>query len=137
MNAKGITPRPIFRDLRSAKLAIPMVILAAGLVQAAGLRESDTQLSAAQTEAAIAGQVIEFYDGSAAHYGPGDAYAYVYAPGDPPFVGRYEARDGGQVCVEFENGFSRCDIYVEADGRLVLIIADGTRFPVREVRAME
>ena len=47
-----------------------------------------------------------------------------------------ELRDDGSgvVCSAFDNGFSRCDMYVDDGARLVLITEDGTRFPVREVR---
>ncbi|MDU8943992.1 hypothetical protein [Ovoidimarina sediminis] len=66
-----------------------------------------------------------------ARYGPGEGYSYTYADGLEPFMGTYVAGPGGDVCVMFESGRGRCDTYVEAGGRMVLIIADGTRFPVR------
>jgi hypothetical protein len=102
-------------------------------VAAQGMREDDQILSIAELDGALSGQIVEFYDGSKARYMPDRGYSYTYQEGDPPFVGTYEPRDDSQVCVEFDNGLTRCDMYVMAGEHLVLIIADGTRFPVRTV----
>jgi hypothetical protein len=80
---------------------------------------------------------MEFFDGSTAAYAGDGAYRYVYAPDDPPFVGVWAAGEGGEVCVTFDTGRSRCDTYVENGGRLVLIIANGDRYPVRAVTGAE
>mgnify|MGYP001798216536 CR=1 FL=1 len=100
---------------------------------AQGVRDSDTRLSADETRAKLAEQVVEFFDGSKARYGGDGAYAYTYTDDGPAFRGTYVANDGGEVCVGFDNGFDRCDTYVLSGDRLVLIIADGTRFPARSV----
>ena len=100
---------------------------------AQGLRPDDVLFSAGELEARLSGNTVEFFDGSKARYGSDGAYSYTYTDDDPPFLGAFTTTDGGEVCVAFDNGFSRCDTYVEANGRLVLIIADGTRFPARSV----
>lgn len=102
-------------------------------VAAQGIRDDEKTLNIIELDGALSGQAVEFYDGSKARYMSDRGYSYTYQEGEPPFVGTYEPRDDSQVCVEFDNGFSRCDMYVMAGERLVLIIADGTRFPVRTV----
>ena len=98
---------------------------------AQGIRDTDTRIGDGEIADLLSGQVIEFFDGSKAAYGADGAYSYTYNADTEPFRGTYEAKAGGEVCVLFDNGFSRCDTYVLAGDRLVLIVADGTRFPVR------
>lgn len=122
--------------------ALPLVAVACAALwaQAAatqGIRPTDRLLTTGETAAALSGQAVEFFDGSVARYGPGDAYSYAYRDGDPPFRGTWAAAGDGRVCVTFENGFDRCDTYVMGGGRLVLIIADGTRFPVRRIAPLD
>ncbi len=81
----------------------------------------------------LSGQVVQFFDGSKARYGSDGSYAYTYTDDQEPFVGTYSAAEGGEVCVTFDNGFSRCDTFVLSGDRLTLIIEDGTRFPVQRV----
>ncbi|MEM9341840.1 MAG: hypothetical protein AAGA87_02225 [Pseudomonadota bacterium] len=115
---------------------IRLVLLFALISPAAaaqGVRDTDARLTASEIEAKLAGRVLEFFDGSKARYRADGGYAYTYTDEGPPFQGTYSARDEGEVCVVFDNGFDRCDTYVLSGDRLVLIIADGTRFPVRSV----
>ncbi len=100
---------------------------------AQGVRASDTLLSETDTMDRLSGQVVEFFDGSKARYARDGRYAYTYTDDQDPFTGTFTASDGGVVCVTFENGFARCDTYVLSGERLVLIIEDGTRFPVERV----
>jgi len=117
----------------SLTLLMAVLSVLACPVAAQGIRDDDRSLNIIELDGALSGQVVEFYDGSKARYMPDRGYSYTYREGEPPFVGTYEPHDDGQVCVEFDNGFSRCDMYVMAGEQLVLIIADGTRFPVRTV----
>lgn len=73
---------------------------------------------------------IGFHDGGKSVYGPGAQYAYVYSDGRP-VPGVYRIADDASVCVDFDNGWSRCDLYVTNGGRLILITEDGDRFPVK------
>jgi len=100
---------------------------------AQGVRDNDRRLNAAEITDMLSGRIVEFHDGSKSRYGADGSYAYTYADGEPPFVGAYTAGDDGRVCVSFENGAARCDHYVMDGTRLILVIADGTRFPVRSL----
>lgn len=79
----------------------------------------------------LSGQVIEFFDGSKSRYDVDGSYGYTYTDDGPVWRGRYETFDDSRVCVDFDNGSARCDLFVQDGQRLVLITADGTRFPVR------
>ena len=103
----------------------------ASAASAQGVRDSDILLDADEMASALSGHVVEFFDGSKSHYAADGAYRYTYTDGEPPFRGTYEVNDQSGVCVTFDNGFSRCDMFVRSGERLVLIIDDGTRFPVR------
>ena len=48
-----------------------------------------------------------------------------------PRGGRYTISDDSTVCIDFDNGFSRCDMYVRSGEKLVLLTEDGLRFPIR------
>ena len=98
-----------------------------------GQRPDDVRFSSADLTGALAGRTVEFFDGSKARYGTDGSYAYTYTDDDPPFIGQFTTDDESRVCVVFDNGFDRCDTFVRSNGRLVLIIEDGTRFPARTV----
>jgi hypothetical protein len=118
----------------AARLALPIAgVLLASTAAGQGMRDGDAVFGAAELSQLLAGTTLEFHDDSRARYGPDGAYEYRYRPGDPPFRGTWETRDG-DVCVTFDNGFDRCDTIVRAAGRLVLITEDGLRFPVRRQR---
>lgn len=105
--------------------------------QILGQRASDAIYTADGLTQAISGTVVEFYDGSRARYDTDGAYSYTYQEGDPPFVGTWTVRDVGEVCVTFENGSARCDHFVRSGDRMVLIIANGDRYPVRTKATLE
>lgn len=115
--------------MRGLGLGLVLACAATGAL-AQGVRDGDTLFETDGLAARLSGMMVEFFDGSRAYYGAAGAYEYRYTPEDPPFIGTYETRDS-MVCVTFENGADRCDTFVEGGGRLVLIIEDGTRFPVR------
>ncbi|MEM6635682.1 MAG: hypothetical protein AAF667_07295 [Pseudomonadota bacterium] len=101
---------------------------------AQGFRDTDKFFDVDGLTTVLSGQVIEFYDGSLASYGVAGDYEFAYAPGEPPFRGIYEIGDRGEVCVDFDNGFGRCDTYVRSTDRIILVIEDGQRFPVKSVQ---
>jgi hypothetical protein len=111
-----------------------LAVLAPVAAGAQGARAGDETFGAPALSDVLSGRTLEFFDASLARYSADGRYAYRYRPGDPPFRGRWETTPDSEVCVEFDNGFSRCDRIVRAEGRLVLITEDGLRFPVREVR---
>ncbi|MCB2136349.1 MAG: hypothetical protein KDE08_10460 [Rhodobacteraceae bacterium] len=78
----------------------------------------------------IAANEVRFYDGGRSVYGPGTAYAYVYS-NDDRAEGVYRIEADGSVCVDFINGFSRCDLYVRSGDRVILLDEKGDRYPLR------
>lgn len=109
-----------------------MALGAASSVLAADwdVRDSDRILSLEEVEALTAGQTITFYDDGQSKYSVGGAYSYTYASGESAF-GRYRLEEDGTVCIDYRNGFSRCDRYVENGQRIVLLTEEGLRFPIR------
>ncbi len=113
-----------------------MLALMTTSAMAQGLRDTDTELDATALKDALSGRIIEFFDGSKSYYDTDGGYIYTYVDGGEEWNGTYSLGPDGQVCVDFEVSGSRCDTFVLADDRLVLIIGDGTRFPVRSNEPM-
>ena len=106
------------------------LFLVLALPAAAQQRASDTPFIGTGLSDTLSGQTIEFYDNSLATYRADGSYEYRYEAGGPVWAGEWTA-DESEVCVIFDNGFSRCDTFVQANERLVLIIENGDRYPVR------
>lgn len=105
------------------------------LSQSLDTREGDTVISAADLDTRLRGQQLVFFDDGVSHFYHDGRYTYAYDMGEGGFAyGYFEVPEDSTVCIAFVNGFSRCDGYVENDGRLVLITRDGHRFPIREER---
>lgn len=109
-----------------AFLLFPTSVLADGF----DVLESDALLSRDQVIGITEGQILYFYDGGQSRYSAGGAYSYSYESGATAF-GNFEVQTDGDVCVTFANGRERCDRFVRSHGRLVLLTADGGRYPVR------
>jgi hypothetical protein len=107
--------------------------LAAFPAFADGVRDSDVLLDRVAMDDLLTGKVVTFFDGSKSTYGPDGSYGYTYTDDGPVWRGEYTYRDDSRVCVDFENGSSRCDTFVLDGDRAVLITDDGTRFPVRNL----
>lgn len=109
-------------------VALPSLATAAGW----NLREGDRPFDNAEL-AALPGQSYRFYDDGRSDYGNEGNYSYTYsaANGGGTAWGHYHIAEDGSVCVTFENGRSRCDLYVRNEGRIVLITETGERYPVR------
>ena len=119
-----------------AAVAGMMVLTALPVLAQPGLRDDDRVYGRAELREMLSGHAVEFFDGSVSRYRADGAYSYKYTETDRPWLGVYEVLDGGRVCVDYANGSRRCDTFVGDGARLVLIIDDGTRFPVRERRAL-
>jgi hypothetical protein len=111
-------------------MVLALVCAVPALAQDWALRSDDRILSFDEVQALTDGSTLTFFDGGASQYASGGAYSYTYASGESAF-GRYEVAADGTVCIFYQNGFSRCDRYVEAGGRIVLLDEKGRRFPVR------
>lgn len=96
------------------------------------LRATDRVLTQEEVSVLTLGQTIVFYDDGQSKYSAGGAYSYTYASGASAF-GRYSIAQDGMVCIDYRNGFARCDRYVESDNRIVLLTENGLRFPIRLV----
>lgn len=97
-------------------------------------KEGDRLLDRDELETILRGHEVEFHDGSRASYGADGSYGYLYAGDDSAHAGRFETGEDSAVCVTFENGAARCDLYVMNGARLILITESGLRFPVRAIR---
>ncbi len=121
------------RAFRTFLIALAAALASLPLMAAEwALRETDRVLSRAEVEALTAGRTIVFYDDGRSKYSVGGAYSYTYASGESAF-GQYDIDAEGIVCIAYRNGFSRCDRYVEAAGRIVLLTENGLRFPIRPI----
>ncbi|MEX0318478.1 MAG: hypothetical protein AB3N21_11035 [Ruegeria sp.] len=112
---------------------IPALCLATPLAAADwSLRQDDVPLSRAELEA-LEGRTLTFYDDGQSRYLADGAYTYTYSAknGGGTAFGTYRIAEDGSICTEFQNGFSRCDLYVHSGERLVLINEKGERYPVR------
>lgn len=108
--------------------------IVAGLASAlGGLHESDTRLEQTELTGLLAGQVIEFFDGSKSTFLNSGRYRYTYTDDGPVWEGTYVLGDNSQVCINFDNGSGRCDFFVKDGTRAILITAEGVRFPVRNI----
>lgn len=95
-------------------------------------RDGDRSFDKITLDARLRGAVIEFYDGGLGEYYTDGRYTYTYANSGGTGYGYFEVQEDGSVCVEFVNGFSRCDLFVlDQQDRLVVITEQGDRFPVR------
>ena len=109
------------------------LIVATPLAAQEGIRSGDTILAKTDMQTLLQGRVVEFFDGSKSRYAEDGSYAYTYTDDGPQWTGVYRLFDDSQVCVDFDNGSSRCDRFVRSGERVILIIEDGTRFPVRNL----
>ncbi|MES0827858.1 hypothetical protein [Ruegeria sp. SCP11] len=92
-------------------------------------KPGDVPLTPAELDA-LAGRTLTFYDDGQSKFSAGGAYSYTYASGESAF-GTYSIAEDGSVCIQYRNGFSRCDLYVRSGERLILIDKKGHRYPVR------
>ncbi|SMY06510.1 hypothetical protein [Flavimaricola marinus] len=108
---------------------IPLVAVA----QDWAVRTTDERLDAGALSAAVTGRTLTFYDDGQSRFSPDGAYAYTYSAlnGGQSQIGQWQVSADGVICIAYDNGRSRCDMYVRADGRLVVLTEDGGRYPVR------
>ena len=107
-----------------------MLLVSPAFAQEWAFRDADRLLSRSEVETLVTGQTIAFYDDGRSNYAADGAYSYTYASGASAY-GRYEIRADGTVCIDYRNGFARCDKYVQSGNRIVLLTEKGLRFPVR------
>ena len=94
------------------------------------LLKDDRVLSRDELFALTERDVVEFYEGGQSRYAADGSYNYTYQSGGTAF-GDYEVGADGIICIVFDNGFDRCDRFVQSHGRIVMITESGDRYPIR------
>ena len=116
---------------------IPIVALSliatTSVAQDWNIRPTDSRFDRETVAVAVTGRTLTFYDDGVSRFSAGGAYSYTYSEvnGGGSQYGTWEPGEDGIICIDYRNGFSRCDMYVEADGRIVVLTEEGGRFPVR------
>ena len=124
--------------MRFWKLALLFVFFSgAAAADNWNLRDSDQILDADALAGFADGGSITFFDDGVSLFSAGGAYSYTYANGGGTAFGRFRIEDDGVICIDYRNGFSRCDLYVRNGGRLVLLTEDGERYPVKAETGVE
>ncbi|MGR3639829.1 hypothetical protein [Alterinioella nitratireducens] len=117
------------------RLALVLFLLLASpaVAQEWFMRAGDVLFSEVELSDRLRGNTITFHDGGEARFFEDESYSYTYANGGGTAQGQYKVNDDSTVCIDFANGFSRCDLYVLNGERLVMATEDGVRFPIRDV----
>ena len=100
-------------------------------------RDGDVVYSQADLTSLVSGNMLELFTGGFSRFGTDGTYDYRYEVDGAPAPGTYEVRADSFICTTFHNGFDRCDLYVESNNRMVIIIENGERYPVREITALD
>ena len=111
-------------------LILSLIFTGPVLAQEWALRTGDELFSKTDLQDRLTGQTLIFYDDGQSKFGPNGGYSYTYHLGGTAY-GVYTISDDSTVCIKFQNGASRCDLYVNNAARLVVVTEDGQRYPVR------
>jgi hypothetical protein len=119
--------------MRALAVVLMLCLPAVAAAQDWALRPSDERLDPAALTAAVSGRTLTFYDDGRSRFAADGAYDYTLSEvnGGGVQSGAWEVTGDGVICIAYENGRARCDMYVRADGRFVVLTADGGRYPVR------
>ncbi|MCF2871797.1 hypothetical protein L0664_12025 [Octadecabacter sp. G9-8] len=119
------------------KIASLLIVLAVpAMAQDYAIRDSDSVPTLASLSDTILDRDLEYFDGGISRYNTGGDYAWTYAQnnGGGVHTGTHDIQDNGIVCVTYDAGPQRCDMFVMAGDRLVLLTDDGQRYPLRDIR---
>lgn len=95
------------------------------------LRTSDEVLDETSMARIADGASLTYFDDGISLFSVGGSYSYTYANDGGTAFGRFRLENNGVICIDYRNGFGRCDKYVRNAGRLVLLTEDGQRYPVK------
>jgi len=95
------------------------------------LRSGDVVLDDAALARIADGGSLTYFDDGVSRFSAGGAYSYTYADNGGTAFGRFRVEGAGRICIDFRNGFGRCDMYVRNGDRLILLTEQGDRFPVK------
>ena len=118
------------------RFLLALVLMAGSAFAQEGVRATDRLYAVEELSGLLSDHAVEFFDGSVSRYRGDGVYSYKYTEADRPWLGTWRVPEPGRICVDFDNGSVRCDTLVDDGARMVLVIADGTRFPVRERRVL-
>ncbi len=111
------------------------ILTGPALGQSVDTRPGDILIPSADLDDRLRGQELIFFDDGVSHFYNDGRYTYAYDMGEGGYAyGYFEVAQDSTVCINYVNGFTRCDAFVENEGRLILITRDGDRFPIREER---
>lgn len=103
------------------KLSLVSALVVIGLLAPSAAQSAERAATKAEIEKVAVGRTVS----GAMKYSPNGRY--TYNGGSP---GRYKISKG-KICVQFDDGGSRCDRIVTDGKKLTLINAEGKRFPFR------
>ena len=112
-------------------LIISLLFATGAEAQHWNMRSDDRVLDAADLALIADGGSLTYFDDGVSQFSAGGSYSYTYANGGGTAFGRFRVEGQGTICIDYRNGFSRCDKYVRNAGRLVLLTENGQRFPVK------
>lgn len=116
------------------RFLLPLVLACATpAVADTPIRPGDTPLDQTALSERVTGRTLTFFDGGQSRFETDGNYSWSYGEGGT-WLGYFTVGEDSTICVEFVTSVTRCDLYVEAGDRLVLITEDGMRFPIKEIR---
>ena len=115
---------------------IALLMLAAGPVAAQdyAMRTTDVVPDAVSLSRMILDRDLVYFDNGTSRYNTDGSYAWTYsaANGGGVWPGTYTVTDN-IICIAFDSGMQRCDMFVLSGDRLTLLTVDGDRYPVRDI----
>jgi len=117
--------------MRLLILSLALTALPAFAQDTYAFREGDEALAADRLQDRLSGRTLTFFDDGVSEYYDDGRYTYTYAENGGTAYGYWRIAEDGAICVDFVNGFARCDHIVQSGGRLILLDARGERYPIR------
>jgi hypothetical protein len=101
------------------------------LAQNWDLRGADIPLSQADALALTSNRTLALPDNSLSRFSAGSSFSYTYPDKGGTDFGLFSVERDGRVCIDFDNGRSRCDLFVRNGNLLIMLTEKGERFPIR------
>jgi hypothetical protein len=121
--------------MRMVPLTLALILALPVAGETIDTRPGDALIPSSDLDALLRGRELVFFDDGVSHYYNDGRYTYAYDLGRGGYAyGYFSITGDSAVCIEFINGAARCDALIENAGRLILITAEGERFPIREAR---
>ncbi|SLN29569.1 hypothetical protein [Pseudooctadecabacter jejudonensis] len=123
-------------------LIFPFTLLLATSAAAQDYATRATDTVPTGLAALILDRPLTYFDDGTSRYNTDGTYSWDYsaANGGGTWLGHHTldaATEDSIVCITFVTGVERCDQFVMSGDRLVLLTADGGRFPVRDIGPVE